>query len=142
MARVGVPANTPVPVVTVKVVAPVMAVMNSLAGSFTPPSLTGMPTYMPAVLATVTMFELAVVVAARLATAPAAEASGAPMVIGAVIALVPTVGAADRTNVVPLVTLAIVAPKGMPSPLTDWPGARPAVLATVTAVLALVRVAP
>ena len=42
------------------------------------------------------------------------------------------VALALRTRLVPSVTLAIVAPAGMPVPKTCMPGTRPAVLATVT----------
>ena len=40
----------------------------------------------------------------------------------------------ERTKSVPLVMLAMVAPRVMPVPVTVWPTARPAVLATVTVV--------
>ena len=52
------------------------------------------------------------------------------------------VAAAESTKVVPFVMEATVAPVGMPTPVTTEPTARPAVLVTVTVVLALVVLLP
>ena len=64
-----------------------------------------------------------------------------PVVLGTVMALAPAtsetdaavaVAGAERLNVVPLVMAAMVAPAGMPAPVTSMPTAREAVDATVT----------
>src|SRR5258708_3414011 len=138
MVRVGDPNVTPVPVVTVKVVALAMLAMVSPAGRVVPVTLWA--TYRPVVLATVTVAEPRVVEPGNPVIVPEDGFSAAPMVSGALVAV--STALAERTKTVPLVILAIVAPNGMPKPLTLWPGARPAVLATVTLALPAVRAEP
>src|SRR3954452_14488404 len=113
MVSVGEPAVTPVAVDMTNCVPFVMLTIVSPAGILALP-VTGMPTYSPAVLVTVTVAEAAVVVAGRPVMLPDALLSGAPMVIGEVVAV--SSAFVERTKCVASVMLATVVPSGMPRP--------------------------
>jgi hypothetical protein len=82
------------------------------------------------VLATVTVAEPGVVLACTPAMLPPVALSAAPTVYGAELTVISA--GRESTKCVLSVMLLIVAPEGMPAPLTLCPGISPVVLPTVT----------